>query len=127
MPNGRAVSPLLIAPEFADNLSSHSDRRPSPTLNLGTNNPFRRGPSPDPTSPVKRDPLPSASQERPMSRNPFLDPPSGANTTSRAEQDAATAKLADDIFVSKQYQDVLRNTYARRAGIVGNSIFGVTP
>ncbi|TKX18197.1 hypothetical protein C1H76_9670 [Elsinoe australis] len=74
------------------------DRRPSPTLNLGTNNPFRRGPSPDPTSPVKRDPLPSASQERPMSRNPFLDPPSGANTTSRAEQDAATAKLADDIF-----------------------------
>ncbi|KAF2220445.1 hypothetical protein BDZ85DRAFT_26894 [Elsinoe ampelina] len=75
------------------------DRRPSPTNTLGTNNPFRRA-SPDSTSPVKRSPLPSASQERPMSRNPFLDPPAGTNSAPRSEQDAVTAKLADDIFVS---------------------------
>ena len=35
-----------------------------------------------------------------MSRNPFIDPPTGAAATSTIQPDPATVKLVDDIFVS---------------------------
>ncbi|KAF2154200.1 hypothetical protein K461DRAFT_124321 [Myriangium duriaei CBS 260.36] len=83
------------------------DRRPTPpnsylrpssddSISFGTNNPFRR-PSP-PTSAQLSPISPVVDRERPMSRNPFLDPPAATNSAPKTEQDALTAKLVDDIF-----------------------------
>ncbi|KAF8251958.1 Pal1-domain-containing protein [Wilcoxina mikolae CBS 423.85] len=53
------------------------ERRPSPSLELGTNNPFRTRVTGGPLSPTSTvDPFtfgPSGQRERPKSRNPFLD------------------------------------------------------